>query len=366
MNSRFAAAEIIERPSGTRKRLNIHAFSRSRVRLEADRRKAPPSNTVDAASARLGRPFHPHKSAFTLVEVLIALALTVVLLAAVYGSLTMLWRFESAGRGEVVQGQIARSVFRMMSEDFGSIVFQLPEASSSSSSQAADGSSTSAGTGSGGAAGTSGSSSSIGSASSSTNTTVTTPLTLSGIDETTGVPVTFGLVGDSGIVHLTVSRPSRDLNYDVLNGEELLTGRTSDMQLITWGLAPLPNGYFTPTPGVTVPSRPSQGLGRRALDLYASGIVDAALLEQHLIAGEITQLQFRYYDGAVWVDTWDSQVYGSLPRAIEVTLGFWYEPVKPRGHRGQFYSPGVVVEVRHVISIPMSAPVVESSAGGAT
>lgn len=295
----------------------------------------------------------PPQRGFTLVEVLIALALTVVLLAAVYGSLAMLWRFESAGRGEVVQGQIARSILRMMGEDFGSIVFQLPEASAGSSgSQAADGSGSSAfaGSASSGPEGTS-----------STTSEVITPLTLSGIDETTGVPVTFGMVGNNEIVHLTVSRPSRELNYDLFNGEDQLTGRTSDMQLVTWGLAPLPNGYYTPTPGVTVPSRPTQGLGRRALDLYASGIVDAALLEQDMIAGEITQLTFRYFDGAVWLDSWDSQVYGSLPRAIEVTLSFWYEPARPRGHRGPYYAAGVVVEVRHVITVPMSAPVVETS-----
>lgn len=291
----------------------------------------------------------PRRTGFTLVEVLIALALTVVLLAAVYGSLTMLWRFESAGRGEIVRAQILRSVLRMMNEDLGSIVFQIPDSSSTSSStQAADSGST-VGT-------TTGSTGSL-----STAEPVTTPLTLSGIDETTGVPVTFGLIGDSQTIHMTVSRPRRDLNYDSFSTDEMLSGSTSDMQLVTWGLAPLPNGYFTPNPDVTVPSRPTEGLGRRALDLFASGIVDAALLEQDLLAGEITQLTFRYFDGAVWVESWDSQVYGSLPRAIEVTVGFWYEPAKPRGHRGPYFAEGIVVQSRHVVIVPMSAPVVLSS-----
>ena len=37
---------------------------------------------------------------------------------------------------------------------------------------------------------------------------------------------------------------------------------------------------------------------------------------------EVSQLQFRYYDGAEWVDYWDGSSRGGLPRAIEISLAF--------------------------------------------
>lgn len=39
-----------------------------------------------------------------------------------------------------------------------------------------------------------------------------------------------------------------------------------------------------------------------------------------LLAAEVVQLEFRYYDGQFWSSQWDSQAQGSLPLAVEVAV----------------------------------------------
>jgi prepilin-type N-terminal cleavage/methylation domain-containing protein len=288
---------------------------------------------------------------FTLIEVLIALGLSVVLLAAVYGSLQMMYRFQSAGKTEIRISQIQRSIIRMLIEDLGSIVLQLPEESGteSSSEQAADSEESS-----------STSESSTSSTGSASSTLTASPSTLSGVDDS-GVPWTFGLVGNAEAFHVTVSKPSRDLAYDSPYASESVVGRMSDLQIVSWGLAPLPADYRLFGPEVSVSDPPRDALGRRALDLLGAVDVDAALMEQDLLAPEITEVLFEYFDGAIWVEEWDSQAYGALPRAIRVTLGFWIEPGKPRGHQGVYMAKPIIHRVVHTVPVPLTIPYVEET-----
>nr|MBT5019753.1 prepilin-type N-terminal cleavage/methylation domain-containing protein [Planctomicrobium sp.] len=63
----------------------------------------------------------PHQG-FSLIEVLIALSLTVLLLSAVYAAVGLHLRFQTVGRAEVKKNQLLRALIRKMDEDFGSIV----------------------------------------------------------------------------------------------------------------------------------------------------------------------------------------------------------------------------------------------------
>ena len=61
-------------------------------------------------------------------------------------------------------------------------------------------------------------------------------------------------------------------------------------------------------------------------DMEVDEIVAADLQnEQFLWVPEIVELQFRYSDGKVWSDSWDSQYRGALPVLIEISLEFDYE-----------------------------------------
>ena len=41
-----------------------------------------------------------------------------------------------------------------------------------------------------------------------------------------------------------------------------------------------------------------------------------------VMAPEVSLLEFRYFDGFDWYDSWDSALYGELPKAVEIALGF--------------------------------------------
>ena len=68
------------------------------------------------------------------------------------------------------------------------------------------------------------------------------------------------------------------------------------------------------------------GLYRRAIDrAVANYSGDTSLLQSaddycRLVASEIAQIQFRYFDGEDWQLQWDSVENGGFPTAIEVTI----------------------------------------------
>ena len=91
---------------------------------------------------------------FTLFEVVVALALSVLLLAGVYAGMDLYWRFSTTGQEEVERAQIARAVLRQIETDLRSVVYQSPEmtaASNASSVSAPSGGATSGAMGSSGA-----------------------------------------------------------------------------------------------------------------------------------------------------------------------------------------------------------------------
>ena len=64
---------------------------------------------------------------FTLFEVVVALALSVLLLAGIYAGMDLYWRFSTTGQEEVERAQIARAVLRQIETDLRSVVYQSPE-----------------------------------------------------------------------------------------------------------------------------------------------------------------------------------------------------------------------------------------------
>jgi len=95
---------------------------------------------------------------FTLFEVVVALALSVLLLAGIYAGMDLYWRFATTGQEEVERAQIARAVLRQIETDLRSVVYQSPEmiAAATASVAAPSGSSPSGNSlGGGGAAGSS-------------------------------------------------------------------------------------------------------------------------------------------------------------------------------------------------------------------
>lgn len=302
---------------------------------------------------------NPTRPGFTLLEVLIALGLTVVLLSGVYGAIEMYWRYETAGRAEIAQAQLLRGLTRQITTDFNSLVMHVPETVVGSEA-AAEGSSSTSSTSTGSSTGSTsltGSSTGTSTSSGSTVTASTSPLTMGGIVEGEP-PLTFGLVGTADSLSITVSQPSRTRSASTLAQASVAPMQSSDLMVISYGLAPIAPELMTILMEDLDSTRPSMGLGRRVMDLYTPEALPDGLGPESLLAYEISEVSFRYFDGTGWIDTWDSQLTGTLPTAVEFQFGLWSPPPRDRSGRrtpSNPSSPGTVTPFTHVFYIPISA-----------
>lgn len=60
------------------------------------------------------------------------------------------------------------------------------------------------------------------------------------------------------------------------------------------------------------------------------------------IARDVVALNLRYYDGGGWLDTWDSALSGTMPKAIEATVtvkGVWREREEIESFTTRIYLP---------------------------
>ena len=48
--------------------------------------------------------------------------------------------------------------------------------------------------------------------------------------------------------------------------------------------------------------------------------MDQALLEDEPLAVEVSAIEFLYFDGFEWLDSWDSDQQGGLPPAVQISL----------------------------------------------
>jgi prepilin-type N-terminal cleavage/methylation domain-containing protein len=274
------------------------------------------------------------RAAFTLLEVLIALSLSLVLISAIYSAVSLHWRFEKVGRERIDRAQLSLAVLRLMTEDVGSVMFTPPTNTTQEEEEVEES---------------------------------TPPTTPPPIDDTTtttdSTQAALGIVGTAEQLQLDISQPAREDFVPDESGTESGTTlpASSDTVRVTWGL-------ITPTTAdVDDSGRRSltvnPALGRQIVDRLR-GVVEVeedtinhvALADSSILAREVVSLQFRYYDGYSWVDEWDSVLMERLPRAIEVTIGYIQPEYNPAG---SLNLPGqvTILPVKHVILVPTSTPV---------
>jgi prepilin-type N-terminal cleavage/methylation domain-containing protein len=271
---------------------------------------------------------------FTLLEVLLAMAIGLLLLAALYVAIDLQLKFAETGRDVVQQSVLARSLLARIHNDVAASLGppdmgRLLSSSSSSSSQSGQGSQTTQGQ-----------------AGQTSQPSQTTPTT-SAVPSAT---FTLAVQGDAERLTLFVTRlpqSPRLQNLSGSNSEEPI----SDMRRITYWLA---GGGAEP-----------MGLARQEITLVTSDDATAAPEEvgdeaSFVIAEEVKSLSFSYFDGQNWVESWEgtavpapmgaaSPTGGSAnnglpvgpPLAVAVTLGL----AKPGG-------TGELKQFRHVIAIP--------------
>ncbi len=279
--------------------------------------------------AKGGRQSRP---AFTLLEVLLATAIGVLLMSALYVAVDVQLRHAQAARDLVEHGTLARALFvRIASDITPTMAPALPSTSTSS--------------GGGGAA--AGSSTTTDTSSSGTATTGTTDSNSSSTTAaSTESTFNVGVLGDSSRLILCMSRSPRELDVGVDAGVDLENlPFVSDIRRITYWLVG----------GEEVPL----GLARQEINLVASDDLMSALPPDvpddptygvRLLAEEVKSLTFSYWDGTAWQETWDSTQVGAdgrtplgPPLGIAVVLG-----IASPGARGE----SNVKLYRHFFNLP--------------
>lgn len=316
-----------------------------------------------ALPASLASPSLPRRG-LTLLEVLLAAGLTLMLVSAIYSAVDQAWRLTEINRIEMERNQIARAVLRRIELDLRSAMFSAQAASSTDSSS---GSSTGTTTSSGSSTGTTSSSSSstTGASSSSSTTTTTSTITVASSSDSDAWTGSLGIRGTSTELWIDLSYVRRNLEFQDL----LTTSQGSDLQTVAYFLsnsdlvaqAQADSGasaspiLLQDDDGVGLVRSQGERSVLRALNSTQSlgeTVVPGPL---QMVAPEVQWLQFRYFDGLSWYDEWDSSTIGSLPRAVEVTIGFEPPPVRT----GFLLSPAVnpaTDSYRLVVAIPVSDP----------
>lgn len=139
-----------------------------------------------------------------------------------------------------------------------------------------------------------------------------------------------GLFGNRNQLQIDLSRLPRLEQYQKVMGDGGVTDVPSDTKTVAYfvraaGEAPVSNG-FAPTGTITSLDASRGGLYRRELDRavtqYASenGQSDSLNQKGELIAPEVVGLEFRYFDGAQWLEQWDSLQTNTLPLAVEILV----------------------------------------------
>lgn len=267
---------------------------------------------------------------FTLLEVLLSAGIGVLLMGALYTAMSMQLRHAQAGRDVVEQSLLVRALLTRMGNDvqmnLGPVTPAQPAQSTSTATTAtAQAAPTTTGT----AATTD---------PAATSTTTTSATTTAMTTGTSVVTLNIGVQGDSSQLTLVISRLPRDANYGV-EGQPTVC----DIRRISYWLAG--NG--------------GTGLCRMENKQVTAEDVDSAVPgnvpdeNQYVIAEEVKSLQFQYFDGSSWLDSWDGTEPGAdgmtpkgPPLAIAIIIG-----VPPPG---KLDSDGdyELKTFRHVVSIP--------------
>ena len=132
------------------------------------------------------------------------------------------------------------------------------------------------------------------------------------------------LFGSSNVIALDVSRlPRMDQYNSIIAGNESELQTPSDVKTLSYFFS---NASFNDNDGVQFTQVASGGLFRRQVDravaAYSgdSGLVSSPDQYCELVAGEVAEISFRYFDGGNWLSDWDSEELQGFPTAVEVRI----------------------------------------------
>lgn len=262
------------------------------------------------------------RSGFTLLEMLLASGIAMLLMTGLYVAMDVNLYYAAAGREVVDESQLARSLMNRIAADVASALTPITATKAQTTATPATSTTTPA---TGTATGTTGTG--------TADDTSTPSLTVV-------QPLNKGVVGDATLMTLYVSRvPKWPTNLNSGNSDQSFGA--SDLHRISYWMSAVGDG----------------GLARQDVDRVTSEDDDAQLPpglaneDRLIVAPEVVGLQFRYFDGTAWQETWDGSTIGEdgatpigPPRAIEIRLDI-RKPGAPVGDTTH------VRTYRHVVAI---------------
>jgi len=272
------------------------------------------------------------RNGLTLLEVILALGLTVVVMLLLGGLIAIYQGSLDIGRDNVRQARIARAILAMIADDLRGVIRNSQQDDAASLKEFLSSTSSTGGGAQGASAGASGSGTSGTSDSAPTDSAdVTTEVTT-----TTTLPP--GIYGSDSSIEIDVSRPPRIEEYAAELANPMsgtLTDIPSDIKTVSYYVqAPQLDGIQDPLAGLSGPVgagvagsalMQNGGLVRRAIDRavyrWASENGQIAQVNKtgQLVAPEIIALSFSYFNGQEWTTTWDSSASG-IPWAVNISI----------------------------------------------
>ncbi len=272
------------------------------------------------------------RSGFTLMELMLAVALSGFIMLAIGMAIDLHLRMLDERRGEIEQAQLARAVLGLMSQDLRNAV-RYQEVDTSAVGESFGGEALD----------------DLDPEMMGDNEDLSAAAMEAGVDPdavtgepmdiatTTTPPTIVGVYGNSYQLQVDVSRLPRIDQYDRMLSPDAgvkMQDIPSDVKTVAYYLAPDASMIDDPTVDMTtsveVPTSGGVGYGRglvrreldRSVTNWAIETGDTQRLQNsgEVIAPEVVGLQFRYYDGVEWLLEWDTETMERLPIAVEITI----------------------------------------------
>jgi type II secretory pathway pseudopilin PulG len=324
-------------------------------------------------------PLRANRSAalgFTLLEVLLTLAMSVVLIVLVGGAIQFYARDMNVRDMDVRQTQLAAAVMQMIEDDLRATLRTQPV--DTSALEALLASTAAGGASQGGGEQPSGEEDlSAAGLEAEDDEMMLTPTTAT-LDLQSGAAVlkTPGLIGNQYQIQIDLSRLPRLEEYVAMLDETTadIDDVPSDLKTVAYYVqgGGMIGGVADPLDAIGEGHLLTGGGGlvRRSLDraasLHAASSGGLTLLTQtgELLAPEITAIEFAYWDGIMWQFEWSSDDYGELPLAVQVRL-YMLDPVlaanqDPAALAAQGTSSEAMRVFTHIVRLPLARPIEET------
>lgn len=314
--------------------------------------------------------------AFTLLEILLTLAMSVVLMILIGGAIQFYTRNMNVRDMDIRQTQLAAAVMQMIEDDLRATLHSEPTDLSGLEAvlQA------SAGDGGGGGGGDPAagdedlSAAGIDASADETVLADVTTMDLTGGAAVLGSP---GLIGNQTQIQVDLSRLPRLEEYVLMMDQDAtdIDDIPSDLKTVAYFVQPpgtiggiedslstmIPDAELTESLALSDGENGGGGLVRRSLDraatTQAASTGALTLLNQtgELLAPEVLAIEFEYWDGTMWQFQWSSDEFGELPMAVKVVLTMADPTVMAADGSGPDAS--ATRTFTHVVRLPLAQPI---------